>query len=528
MLDSSKDRTIRQTLDAPLTSIDLVKDHASSLAELVTWDALGVLFDQNYEAVVITFLENNVVIAASRICLPEEHIETAMNAYAPAYQTIALGCREGHSLAREEITDLSALTENWLKAQKTIATSTEVATFYQRVADKVLERGRAVNITKETSRRVWFESHGRCMFEGCGKDLTLDPQTGQRANFAYEAHNVAASESGPRGIMYLSSSLANDPNNILLLCDIHHRLVDGIAKADYPAERLTDMRQRFCNDANTLLDVLQRPCIPAFCISWPVHRQVISAPSDLQIAQALMPIGVRIDGQLRRLNDNEKVLRDLEQDQVWLLMPKTIDNAANDILAQTHTDSYRAALFAMGLMPALIALGAKLGNKNEITPMLRDRESGLWYWPKNESQGTFYKIEGLSELGDDVIDVTLELAFTSRPKPMIETTASLGYPVVSIIANEPCNGSLAHPVDGYRFRQHMQELMHTLSNNHGVNRVHLLPCASNAACIFFGQAFDSYHPELYIYDFVGSEMCPRLKVHNEDNACVVSTINPET
>lgn len=524
MLDQMEARTIRQTLDAPMETLPLVLDHAKALSSLVDWDALGVLYDDTPEAVVVVCLEQDIVVAVVRLCVPIESMPQAIAAYRPALQSLSLRCRQSRTFSKADLVDLAALTAHWANGQGCDATPEEIRDFYQRITDEVRTRGRLVKVTVETSRRVWFESHGRCMFDGCGTDLTRDPITGQRSNFGYEAHNVAASEMGPRGILYLSSLLENDPANILLLCDTHHRLIDGIAKADYPAERVTEMRARFCTDAEALLDGLQRPRIPAFCISWPIHRQVISAPSDLQIAQALTPIGVRVDGQLRRLNDNEKVLRDVEPEQMWPLMPATITQAAADILAQTHTNSYRAALFAMGLMPPLIALGALLGNKNEITPMLRDRDSGLWYWPNEDPGDAFYEVTGIDALATSSHDVTLEFAFTARPEAMKRTTEALGHPVITLMAKSMRNGALAHPVEGYRFRQHMQEILHRLRDEFGVKRVHLLPCASNAACVFFGQAFDSSHPELQIYDFSGQSMTARLLVSNHGNACHVSGI----
>ena len=110
-----------------------------------------------------------------------------------------------------------------------------------------------------------------------------------------------------------------------------------------------------------------------------MHRQRIALPSPQQIGRALRPIGARLNGTLRTVNDNEAVLRSLEGVGLWDAMATAVEQTAADILLQAHGEGYRAALFAMGLMPALIALGAKLGNKCEITPMLRYRENGLWY-----------------------------------------------------------------------------------------------------------------------------------------------------
>ena len=320
--------------------------------------------------------------------------------------------------------------------------------------------------------------------------------------------------------------MADAPSNILLLCDVHHRLIDTVAKADYPAERLSDMRSRFREDADKLLESLAKPKIPAFCVSWPVHRQVISLPSLTQVAEALLPIGARLDGQLRRLNDNEKILRDVDPGVVWNLMPAAIDAVAADILAQLHTESFRAALFAMGLMPALIALGAKLGNKNEITPMLLHRQVGLWYWPSAQPRGEFFTVTGLECLPAKCNEICIEIALTARPDSMTTTATALGHPIVTVKANNSSmgNGALGHPLDGRQFRQRMQELFHRLRDQHDVRRIHLMPCASNAACVFLGQAYDSYHPDIVIYDFSdkGTGMVQRLLLANKLNRCVVS------
>ena len=205
-------------------------------------------------------------------------------------------------------------------------------------------------------------------------------------------------------------------------------------------------------------------------------------------------------------------------------MGTAVEQTAVDILLQAHSEGYRAALFAMGLMPALIALGAKLGNKCDITPMLRYRENGLWYWPMTEPRGEFYTIDGLDQLSGEG-DVCLLLGLTAVPDTMQSTADNLGMRVVSVVARTEYlgTGALGHPDDGATFRQRMQELLHRLRDTHGVRSVHVLPCASNAACVFFGQAFDSHHPDLLIYDFAsdGHGMVPRLRVANVNNECKI-------
>ena len=323
-------------------------------------------------------------------------------------------------------------------------------------------------------------------------------------------------------------ALADNPNNILLLCETHHRLVDKVAKADYPADSLSAMRRRFCEEATGFLDALALAPTPAYCVAWPIHRQRIALPSSQQVARALKPIGARLDGQIRSVNDNDALLRSLDGEDLWRAIGTVVEQTAADILQQAHGEGYRAALFAMGLMPALIALGAKLGNKCEIIPMLRYRENGLWYWPVNEPRGEFYMIDGLDRLSDREGEVCLRLGLTAVPESMHSTAESLGMRVISVIARTEYlgNGALGHPDNGASFRQRMQELLHQLRDVHGAQTVHVLPCASNAACVFFGQSFDSYHPELVIYDFApeGGCMLPRLRIVNVNSESEVKAV----
>ncbi len=519
-----RETTVAQTRESPMTELDAVKGHAAAVRALVTWNRVGVLMDDGPNAVLTVLLDDDMVVSASRFCLSAAGSVRALQAYDEgSANSMQLRCWQGRTMTAEQTRDLAELTTIWRESsgQRKEQAAEDWLTFFQSIARNTRKKGRGTGITGSTRNQVLLDAHGRCMFDGCGADLTEDPVTRVRGNFATLAHNVAASEGGTRGVLYLSGSLADDPENILLLCDTHHRLVDTVARADYPADRLSAMRRRFCEAATELLDALALTPTPAFCVAWPVHRQRIALPSPQQVVRALRPIGARLDGQLRTVNENEAVLRSLDGEALWRAMSMAVEQTAADILLQAHGEGYRAALFAMGLMPALIALGVKLGNKCDITPMLRYRENGLWYWPLNEPRGEFYSIEGLDQLSDGEHDACLLLGLTAVPEAMRSTAESLGTGVVSVIARTEYlgNGALGHPLDGASFRQRMQELLHRLGDTHGVRRVHVLPCASNAACVFFGQSFDSHHPELLIYDFAPERGCmvPRLRIANANN-----------
>lgn len=526
-----KDTTVVQTHEPPMTDLETVKDHATAVRKLVSWDRVGLLMDEGPNATVVVLLAGDNVVSVLRFCLSAaESVDALLTYYEGSVSPMELRCWQGQEMTPRQAVDLAELTTAWKESGGQCEEMSEAywRTFFEDLARDALRRGRGKAIKASTRHQVFLDAHGRCMFEGCGADLTIDPNTGVRGNFGTLAHNVASSESGPRGVLHLSGRLADNAQNVLLLCDMHHRLVDTVARVDYPAAKLSAMRRRFCETATELLDALALPPTPAFCVAWPVHRQRIALPSVQQMAQALKPIGARLEGRLRMVNDNEATLRSLEGERLWQAMSPAVTQAAAAIEMQAHSEGYRAALFAMGPMPALVGLGAKLGNKCEITPMLRYRDNGSWYWPANEPRGEFFTIEGLDGLSEREREVCLVLGLTAVPETLRLTAESLEMPVISVVARREYmgNGALGHPEDGARFRQRMQELLHRLGDAHGVRRVHVLPCASNAACVFFGQAFDSHHPELVVYDFTSPDtpMVRRVTIVNESDECNIGCV----
>ena len=242
MNDRAIETTIQQTLDRPILSIGAVKEHAKALAKLVEWEEVGILIDnaERPSAVLIVLLLQDKVVAVCRHCLPPMDSVRALQAYAQNTKAIELRCCQAYKLLREDLTDLSSLSSVWQQTHPSIISLREVQCFFERLDRGRKDRGKQQNISKSTRQRVLLDAHGRCMFVGCGKDLNLDPITGTSGNIAYLAHNIATSVHGPRGDINRSYLLADEPSNILLLCDVHHRLIDFVARTDYSVDRLRD------------------------------------------------------------------------------------------------------------------------------------------------------------------------------------------------------------------------------------------------------------------------------------------------
>ena len=75
---------------------------------------------------------------------------------------------------------------------------------------------------------VWGRAGGRCQFAGCGKRLDGDLVTGDlNKNQSYLAHIIASDPGGKRGDPVLSHQLSDAPENLMLMCDPHHREISA-------------------------------------------------------------------------------------------------------------------------------------------------------------------------------------------------------------------------------------------------------------------------------------------------------------
>jgi hypothetical protein len=86
-------------------------------------------------------------------------------------------------------------------------------------------------------------SGNRCAFQNCRRRLTAEDSPPDRAVILGEiAHIVAESPDGPRGDSPLSLTERNKYENLILLCNVHHQLIDDQPQT-YTVERLLQMKQ---------------------------------------------------------------------------------------------------------------------------------------------------------------------------------------------------------------------------------------------------------------------------------------------
>lgn len=272
---------------------------------------------------------------------------------------------------------------------------------------------RGPNPSQVTRMVVWGRAGGRCQFAGCGKRLDGDLVTGDlNKNLAYLAHIVASDPGGVRGHPVLSHQLSDVPENLMLMCDPHHREIDDPQKRlSYTTEVLREMKQRHEDRLDRLMS---NPTATA------AHILRISA--TIGDNETAVPLKACIDALTPTFNLADRVPIDIKirgmdhKDSDPTYYPAEIGNLRARFEREIR-GRYREghlehlAIFGFAPIPILMELGCLLSDLSEATVYGRHREpSPGWAWPNDGEKLDFWRIAGPT----GSTNVALKLSITAE------------------------------------------------------------------------------------------------------------------
>jgi len=195
------------------------------------------------------------------------------------------------------------------------------------------------------------------------------------------AHIVAETPTGPRGDATRSLLLCNEVNNLMLLCHVHHKLIDVDQVDQHPEYRLRPMKtaHEVRIDIVTNIKEDRASHVLRFAAQIGDHESPVSYD---MISTAMLPDLYPAEG--RRTIDIELLgssYRDHEP-QFWDFHRQNLERQfANRVRERIDARDIRhLSLFALAPQPLLIALGRLLG---DITPCIvhqLQREPKTWRW----------------------------------------------------------------------------------------------------------------------------------------------------
>ena len=331
---------------------------------------------------------------------------------------------------------------------------------------------------------VWIRSGGRCQYRGCNKVLHTDILTKRNFNQAYIAHIVADRPSGPRGDNLRSPLLADDIDNLMLMCDAHHRLIDKVDVLGHPEPLLLEMKREHEERINNATDI--QPDRSSYVVTYSaniglhtpnVSYQVVSKYLQPRYPAKDRSIDLGITNSLNKDSDAgfwEAEVKNLQDKFDRYLLPLIKSNEINHI-----------SLFAFAPMPLLIKLGVLI---NDIVPMdVRQKKRGSDTWEFSADVDTEYLFARGSGSGEVALKIELSADITDdRVFKVVGDDAC----VYSIRIDNPNNDFVSSRKQISDFGDKVREVFNTIKKIHGQDTIlHVFPAMPIALAVQFGRVW---------------------------------------
>lgn len=343
-------------------------------------------------------------------------------------------------------------------------------------------------------RELWFRAAGRCEFKGCNEPLDRHGVTMDTCDRSECAHIIADSPIGPRGEARLSKELAQDIDNIMLMCPECHKYIDHEGAMKYDANTLRAMKKHHEERMRILTGIPEdNQALPVTFGS--SIGESIPVFIFNQLTSAMIPDYYPSKETAYHLGGDW--FHGDNWDDYWTREVDEIEYKCRKLLAEIeYAEHKRIALFGFAPMPSLIKLGTILNNKYEVEVYQKQRRGG-WSWPEKDKSIDF-KFDKV-QTGANGAVLVLSLSFLILPRIMgVRKDANIWHFTI----NDPNPDFLSSKSMLYDFGRKIESALDTISKECPGIPVELYLSAPVACSIEFGRVWmQKANSPLKIFDF---------------------------
>ncbi|WP_336745289.1 SAVED domain-containing protein [Bacillus cereus] len=343
------------------------------------------------------------------------------------------------------------------------------------------------HIPQKIKLRLWGKAAGRCQYEGCNKPLWYDSLTKEEFNTSYIAHIIADQPDGPRGDKELSKQLKDDIDNLMLMCDEHHRLIDREDVSGHSVERLQGMKKKHEEQMAFLTSLL--PDRQSHILLYGANIGQNYAPLSWKKAKnAMYPEKYPAEKTAIELGMKNSSFVDREE-IYWQIERENLRRQFNDKvkLKLGSGEIEHMSVFALAPQPLLMELGRLLSDIPAGEVFQLHREPADWLWQNGPDEFEYY-IKRPEKIHEKVA-INLSLSATiddSRITNVLGNEVSIW----NLTINEPYNDFLKSKDQLRIFRETFRKLMDLIKKTHGHNNIlHVFPAVPVSIAVEIGRVW---------------------------------------
>lgn len=355
-------------------------------------------------------------------------------------------------------------------------------------------------IPNKVQNVLWGRAAGRCQYAGCNKLLIGEQISGARnANKSYIAHIVGDSPDGPRGDAILSPKLAHDPDNLMLVCDEHHRVIDREMIDRHSVDVLREMKQRHEDRIRIVSDIDED--LGSHVIRYAAKIGANESPVEKNaIKWSMIPERYPLDdGWI----DLDLVTLDLRDDDpsFWLTHIRNLRTVFGEKVRgrMERQEIRRLTVFGLAPIPLLFELGRLISDIStaDVRQLLRHPKG--WKWDPSTPPMEY----SLSRPDQNGGTVALKLEVSAPvADDRIRTVLGPETAIWSIAAVDTHNDIVRRPEDIAAFAKLFRKTLDNIKLVHGENtQVNVFPAVPVSIAVEAGRSWQpKAHPPLAIYD----------------------------
>lgn len=343
------------------------------------------------------------------------------------------------------------------------------------------------SISDKNKNLLWAVSAGRCEYEGCNRVLHTDILTKKKYNSAYIAHIVADKLGGPRGDIVRSKLLCDNIENLMLLCNEHHNLIDKVDVAGHPESRLLVMKRKHEERIRRITDIA--PNMSSEIILYGANIGTNNSPLSYQSAcEALLYNYYPTSDYPIELGLKNAPFTD-GTDAYWVTEETNLSTQFNlkikPRLMQGNTDHY--SVFAIAPQPLLIKFGVLLNDLNNVKVYQKHREPSTWKWQTVSSDTEYILREPDDKTKLPVLLFSLSATITyDRVQKALGNNISIWEITIS---GAPHNDFLKTEALLSDFRRTVRHAFDKIKSYHGYTGLHIFPAMPVSASVELGRVW---------------------------------------
>lgn len=372
------------------------------------------------------------------------------------------------------------------------------------------------NSVKEKTKLVLMgKSGGKCEFRGCNERITEEAVTNTTGNYGNFAHIIADSPNGPRGDEILSKKLCDSQENIMVMCRVHHKLIDDNPEI-YTVDVLNKMKKEHEDYIDKLLEVEKRAKVNVIKYSCKISDRSRILEEN-QISNSVVEQGYWINNTID-LSGNK--YDESEEESFFKLEADNLKRLFNQQVKPLLTDeknTNKCFLYAIAPQPLLVYLGSLFSEIVEVEVQQLQREPAEWV---------------LSDFNDDIFEIKVT-------KPEVKNKeVALNISISGDIENKRIKEVLGDNVDIWKvessikstdiikskkqirqYREVIRDVYEEIKDKYGNKvEINVFPAMPISIAIETGRCWmKKAHPSLIIYDEKkGFKKSLEIKYNKED------------